>query len=133
MTPPLSRMKVTCPFGWRKHPINGKSQFHNGIDLKASVGDPIVAPFSGVFSTSHHPAGGLQAFVTHDGLLVAGFAHLSRIADGLKNGDPVNEGQVIGFAGRSGKVTGPHVHYTLGLVEDGVKRVFNPEVVIYTS
>jgi len=130
MTFPLANITVTSPFGWRVHPTKHTRSFHNGVDLRAGIGTPVMAPFSGRLSFSSSRAGGKQAFVTHPGGLVAGFAHLSSYADGLQDGDVVQEGKVIAATGDTGIGTGPHLHFSLSVRDSKGDRSFmNPMLV----
>lgn len=129
MIAPLSNIRITCPFGWRIHPITGKRQFHNGIDVAAPLGTPIVAPFDGVCQTLTHPSGGVQLIIRHSGGLRVGFAHLSRYAEGIRTGSRVREGQVIAYSGESGAVTGPHVHMTTAVEKGTGRQFFDPTII----
>lgn len=104
--------KITSPFGNRIHPITGVSSFHNGIDISASSGTPILAPANGkIKSAWYSEKGGNQLSITHDNGMTSGFAHLSTYS--VSTGDTVKKGQIIGKVGATGKVTGPHLHYVL--------------------
>jgi len=133
MTAPLTTMCVTCPFGWRIHPVTKERQFHSGVDLKAALGTPVRAPFDGVVALTSRAAGGHQLILTnHNAHLRAGFAHLSDYAKGIAPGSQVKEGEVIAYTGESGRVTGPHLHYTLSVIKGSGKTFFDPEIVIYS-
>jgi len=131
MKMPLDSMTITCPFGWRTHPVTHKRQFHNGIDLRAKVGTTVYAPFPGVVRFSHSDSGGNQLILTHPGGLRAGFAHLSRYAAGLQDGDPVVEGQKIAETGETGIGVGPHLHFTISAVNRTGDREFADPVRVY--
>lgn len=130
MRSPLASLTVTSPFGIRIHPVTKVKSFHNGVDLRAPLGTEVCAPFAGRFTVTKSKAGGNQAFVTHSGGLVAGFAHLSGYASGLKDGDEVAEGQVIAYTGQSGVGTGPHLHFSLSVRDtSGSRQFFDPLVI----
>lgn len=130
MRSPLSSLVISSPFGYRTHPVTGQRQsFHNGVDYKAKMGEPIYAPCDGVVSFSKHPSGGTQIILTNPGGLRLGFAHLSKYAEGLRNGDRVERGQVIGYVGDTGRVTGPHLHFTASVVLNGSKKFFDPTII----
>lgn len=129
---PLSKIgRVTSPFGMRVHPVSGVKSFHNGIDIAASDGTPIIAPIAGVLTRSYHKAGGHQLALVGSSGLRFGFAHLSRYSD-HPDGSHVRAGEIIGYTGRSGTVTGPHLHFTLSLVTaGGGKHWFDPQLIDY--
>lgn len=132
MTAPLERMVVTSPYGDRIHPITKARSHHNGVDLAARKGEPIVAPFNGKVSFTRSAAGGLQLLLTHPGGLCAGFAHMSGYRPGLAEGSTVQEGEVIGYTGSTGRVTGPHLHFTMSVRSAGGRKFFNPLFVEWT-
>ena len=97
-------------FGWRLDPFNGMQSFHEGIDFIADVGAPIVAAAAGVVSASEfHPQYGNMIEIDHGGGLVTRYAHCStRLA---RVGDVVMKGARIAEVGRTGRATGPHLHF----------------------
>lgn len=102
---------ITSPFGIRKHPITGAYKFHNGVDIAASVGTPIYAPADGVVVVSNYTStGGNQLVIKHD-LYYTGYAHLNDKSVAIDQN--VKKGQVIGHVGKTGAVTGAHLHFTL--------------------
>lgn len=85
---------------------------HGGVDLRAGVGAPIAAPAAGrVACVRDTFFGGLIVLIDHGLGVVSAYRHLS--AAQVKAGDIVKPGQVIGLAGMSGRVTGPHLHFDL--------------------
>jgi murein DD-endopeptidase MepM/ murein hydrolase activator NlpD len=108
---PVPFLAITSDFGNRTHPITGKLTFHNGVDLKAAIGTPIFAPADGVVTgRNYHTAGGNQLVIQHDSYLT-GYAHLSKYNVVL--GQKIAAGQLIGYTGDTGQVTGPHLHLTV--------------------
>lgn len=105
---------ITSPFGPRFHPILHYVRNHNGVDMTAACGTPVVAMADGAV-TRAAAAGGYGNLVevshgTIDGdLVVSRYAHLSVI--GVAAGDRVGRGQVIGLAGTTGLSTGCHLHF----------------------
>ena len=97
-------------FGWRIDPFNAMQSFHEGIDFIADVGAPIVAAAAGVVSASEfHPQYGNMVEIDHGGGLVTRYAHCStRLAH---VGDVVMKGAKIAEVGRTGRATGPHLHF----------------------
>lgn len=100
-------------FGWRIHPLYHSRKFHKGIDLAGNVGDPIYATGDATvesIDTRNSSRGyGRQILLNHEFGYKTRYAHLHRVL--VKPGDKVVRGQLIGELGRSGGVTGPHLHY----------------------
>jgi murein DD-endopeptidase len=103
-----TKLVVTSPYGWRKHPVTGVRSFHNGVDLRANF-EPVYAMLPGeVVSTGYESKGGNYITLRHGSIHVS-YCHLSFI--GVKKGSSVFPGQAIGITGNSGtSTTGPHLH-----------------------
>jgi murein DD-endopeptidase MepM/ murein hydrolase activator NlpD len=102
--------RVTSPFGERFHPILGYARMHQGVDLAAAYGSPIVAAADGrVVSAGWHGGYGRQVAIAHEGGMQTTYGHMSRIA--AFAGEAVRRGQVIGYVGSTGLSTGPHLHF----------------------
>ena len=103
---------VTASFGARLHPVTGEPDLHNGTDFRARQDAPVRSTQNGqVRAIRAGGPGGNQLLVdNHDGSL-SGYAHVS-VPEGLREGDSVTRGQVIGTSDGSGRVTAPHLHYT---------------------
>ncbi|NLK50421.1 MAG: M23 family metallopeptidase, partial [Candidatus Cloacimonetes bacterium] len=87
-----------------------------GVDYKASHGTPVMAVANGTVTEAHYAGGwGNQIRIKHPSGLITQYAHLSSI--GVKRGQNVKKGQVIGRVGSTGKSTGPHLHF--GLMKNG--------------
>mgnify|MGYP003624655070 FL=1 len=112
MIKPLKNWIVTSPYGDRIHPISGIKKFHNGIDLSAPIGTPIYSPESGIIEdVNYNSVGGNQIFVKHHNNYRTTYSHLDSI---VKNkNDVVIKGELIGYVGDTGAVTGAHLHYTV--------------------
>lgn len=112
-------MTITSPFGWREDPVYGGRGFHQGIDIAGAgcKGKPVVSAAAGkVLKVQHKTTGyGLNILVEHideDGRQWnTRYAHLNQI--GVKEGDSVERGTVIGAVGSTGKSTGPHLHFEI--------------------
>ena len=104
--------RITSTFGWRVHPLLGFMKMHKGLDIGAPYGAPVHAMVEGTVSFAAR-AGGYGNFVKvdHQGDLVSGYGHLSRIA--VRRGERVERGQVIGYVGSTGLSTGPHLHWEI--------------------
>jgi murein DD-endopeptidase MepM/ murein hydrolase activator NlpD len=120
---PLPFMRVTSRYGNRHHPLLNFSARHYGVDLAAPVGTRIRATASGVVKRKgYNGTRGRFITIRHKNLYISHYYHLSRFAKGIKPGIRVEQGQIIGYVGRSGWATGPHLHY--GLQKSG--RFMNP-------
>ncbi|WP_166351696.1 M23 family metallopeptidase [Phytoactinopolyspora limicola] len=122
---PVRNPYVTSPYGMRTHPITGVRKLHDGTDLRAPCGTPILAAAAGeVVSVGSRGAYGLQVGIHHGTFgsttLATSYSHLSRFA--VERGQPVDVGEVIGWAGTTGLSTGCHLHFMV--YADG--RLTNP-------
>jgi murein DD-endopeptidase MepM/ murein hydrolase activator NlpD len=94
----------------RFHPILHLNRPHEGIDVSAPMGAPIVAPARGRVQNVGYEAGYGNTFeIDHGNGIVTRFAHCSRIL--VRNGQVVSRGQVIAAVGNTGLTVGPHLHY----------------------
>ena len=113
--------RVTSGFGERFHPILHRMRMHDGVDLAAAWGTPIVAAADGRVASAGWRGGyGRAVEIVHSGGIETLYGHMSRIA--AQPGESVRQGQVIGYVGASGLATGPHLHYEVH--KDG--RLVNP-------
>ncbi|PKN85401.1 MAG: hypothetical protein CVU46_11150 [Chloroflexi bacterium HGW-Chloroflexi-8] len=106
--------RVSSKFGYRIHPITKeKKSFHNGVDISAPEGTPIVAPVAGKITEfwTHDRGGHCLALTSADGLLRFGFAHLSKRF--VSRGAVVKQGELIANVGNTGVSTGAHLHFTM--------------------
>ena len=102
--------RLTSGFGERFHPILGYVRFHDGLDLAASAGTPIVAAADGrVIGAGWRGGYGQQVQIAHAGGIDTLYGHMSRIA--AHAGELVRKGEVIGYVGSTGLSTGPHLHF----------------------
>ncbi|MCH5277787.1 MAG: M23 family metallopeptidase [Desulfovibrionaceae bacterium] len=105
---------VSSGFGTRSSPFTGRPQSHKGLDIAARMGTPIHAPARGVVSMAGTDgAYGISVELGHGGGLTTKYGHMSKLA--VKAGQTVERGEVIGYVGRSGRATGPHLHYEVRL------------------
>ena len=85
---------------------------HTGVDFGAPYGTPIKAAGAGVVELAGRDgAYGIAVMIKHKGKYETLYGHMSKLADGLSPGVKVNQGQVIGYVGATGRATGPHLHY----------------------
>lgn len=112
--PAPSYTKVSDDYGNRIHPILGIEQFHNGIDLAAPSGSPILAAYNGdVVAASYSSTMGNYIMIDHGDGLYTIYMHASALY--VAKGDTVTKGQQIAAVGTTGRSTGPHLHFSVRL------------------
>ena len=98
----------------RIHPILRVRKPHLGTDFAAAYGSPVWSTAPGVVEFVGTKGGfGKVIIIRHDKRHTTTYAHLSRFSKTTKEGAHVDEKQIIGFVGKSGSATGPHLHYEL--------------------
>ncbi|MDR2895246.1 MAG: M23 family metallopeptidase [Propionibacteriaceae bacterium] len=105
---------ISSPFGMRIHPINGQSQFHDGMDIAAACGATIRAAATGQVSFAGVSGGyGNRVVVNHNtgngANMASSYSHASSLI--VSRGQEVSVGQVLGFVGSTGTSTGCHLHW----------------------
>lgn len=109
---PVEGAHMTSGFGMRRHPLLGYSKMHKGVDFGAPIGTPIYAAGSGVIEEADYNGGyGRFVMIRHNGEVETAYGHMSRFASGIRPGARVNQGDVIGYVGTTGRSTGPHLHF----------------------
>ena len=110
---PVEFSKISSRFNMRRlHPVRKTVRPHRGIDYAAPIGTPILAAGDGRINTAtRNRANGRYIIINHGQQFVTKYLHLSKFARGIKAGKRVKQGQVIGYVGATGLVTGPHLHY----------------------
>lgn len=105
-----SNGRITSSYGYRTHPIHGTRRMHTGVDMAAGYGAPVFAADDGVVVSASNRGGyGQTVIINHGGGLATLYAHQSRVA--VRGGQRVSRGQVVGYEGASGAVTGAHLHF----------------------
>ncbi len=101
---------VSSEFGSRVHPIFGKRKPHDGIDLAVDEGTPVVCTADGIVSFAGEEKGyGNIVRIDHGAGLESAYAHNFRNL--VRQGDYVFKGQIVSLSGKTGRVTGEHLHY----------------------
>ncbi len=108
----LKFSRISSTFGMRKHPVHGGWRGHKGVDYAAASGTPIHATADGVVEFIGKQNGyGNTIILKHHDKFSTLYAHQRSFAKGLKKGDKVSQGELIGYVGSTGWATGPHLHY----------------------
>ena len=111
-SPVIGPYVVTSGFGERVHPIKKKLWPHKGVDLSAAEGTPIRAVNAGKVTVSHlSETSGEFVVIDHGGGSVTKYMHMVSKSRTVVVGDDVEAGQVIGSMGKTGAVTGVHLHF----------------------
>ena len=117
--PVVGEVEFTSGFGVRSDPFLGRPAMHTGLDFRAATGDPVRATANGKVVSSGWAGGyGRMIEIDHGNGLSTRYGHLSEI--GVKVGDQIRIGQVIGAVGSTGRSTGPHLHYETRIDGDAV-------------
>lgn len=105
----------------RWHPVLGKKRAHRGVDYAAATGTPIKAAGDGrVIYRGRKGGYGRTVIIQHGQKITTLYGHMSKYRGSVKKGTRVRQGQVIGYVGKSGLATGPHLHYEFRV--NGVHR-----------
>jgi len=110
---PVNILRISSAYGIRKkHPIDGYTKMHRGIDFAAPEGTPIYAAGDGVITELGIKSGyGKFIQIKHSPTLSTAYAHAKAFAKDLKVGSCVKQGRIIAYVGRTGNTTGAHLHY----------------------
>lgn len=123
---PVPGHAVVSPFGLRQLPWEGNGRLHEGVDISADSGVPVIAAADGVVVEAGTKGGyGRYVAVRHAERLTTFYAHLGAIADGVKPGMIVEAGTPLGRIGSTGTSTGPHLHFE---IRDAQKRPLDPSM-----
>ena len=112
--PAPSYTRISDDYGWRTHPILGVQQFHNGVDMAAPTGSPILAATDGeVIAATYSNTMGNYIMIDHGGGLFTIYMHASVLY--VSRGMTVSKGEEIAAVGSTGRSTGPHLHFSVRL------------------
>ena len=117
---PLNFTKVSSRFNLgRMHPILNRIRAHKGVDYAAPMGTPVRAVANGRIDFAGVQNGyGNVLVLKHGDRYSTLYGHMMKFAAGISRGDAVKQGQLIGYVGKTGLATGPHLHYEFRV--DGV-------------
>ncbi|WP_132984338.1 M23/M56 family metallopeptidase [Tissierella praeacuta] len=112
--PVTGRNRITAAYGNHMHPVKKEMVFHNGIDIPAPEGTPVLNADKGtVAEIGDNETDGNYVILNHGGGIQTFYSKLFGFAEGLAEGDTVQQGDVIGYVGSTGVATGPHLHFRL--------------------
>lgn len=105
---------ISAAYGSCYNPIKKGMVFHNGIDIPAPEGTPVLAADKGtVVEIGDNETDGNYAILNHGGDIKTFYSKLFGFAEALAEGDTVQQGDVIGYVGETGEATSPHLHFEL--------------------
>lgn len=105
---------ISSGYGYRSDPFTGEREFHSALDISTRSGEPVHATASGLVAAAHRQGNyGNMVEIRHGFDLTTRYGHLSSFAVGV--GDTVERGDIIGYAGATGRATGYHVHYEVAV------------------
>ena len=117
--PLVGQWTYTSAFGNRKDPFTGETAFHPGLDIAAEQGVPVHATADGTVDSAAYDGNYGKAIVISHGFTISTrYGHLSQFS--VRPGQKVKRGDVIGYVGATGRVTGAHLHYEIML---GANRI----------
>lgn len=109
---PSGSAYVSCPYGYRYHPIYGYYAMHYGVDLAAASGTPIYATKSGTVTMADYSSvNGYYVAINHGDGYSSLYAHMTNYI--VSAGQSVSQGEVIGYVGSTGWATGAHLHFEI--------------------
>jgi len=118
---PIEYHGITSKFGYRKHPLTGKREKHNGSDMRAKLFTEVYATANGVVEyAGYHRRSGYGRLIIIDNSygFKTYFAHLGKIK--VKHGQVVQKGDLIALTGNTGRSNGPHLHYEIRFMQQAL-------------
>lgn len=108
---PLRFSRISSRFsGKRMHPVLKIYRPHTGVDYAAPAGTPVVAIGDGVvIEKGYNHAAGNYVKIRHNSVYTSGYNHFSKFGNGIQKGIRVKQGDIIGYVGKTGYATGPHL------------------------
>ncbi len=119
---PIEFSRVSSGFSRsRYHPVLNEWRAHKGVDYAAPIGTKVRATSDGTVAFVGSKGGyGNVVILNHQGKYQTVYGHLSRFAAGLRRGQRVSQGETIGYVGKTGLASGPHLHYEFKI--GGIQR-----------
>lgn len=112
MKTPINGARLSSGYGRRRHPILGYNKMHRGVDFAAPSGTPVFAAGNGkVIQAARQANYGKLIKIRHNKSYTTVYAHLRGFKRGIRRGKRINQGEIIGYVGSTGRSTGPHLHY----------------------
>ncbi len=108
---PIPYKGITSNYGNRQHPVKQVREFHPGLDLRADMYTPVMATSDGIVKRAGYDSNGIGKVVEirHNYGFSTIYGHLDSIS--VAAGDVVQQGDQLGLSGKTGMITGPHLHY----------------------
>ena len=112
MKTPINGARLIFKFWNEKHPILGYNKMHKGTDFAAPEGTPVMASGDGKIIRARWCGGGGNCIkIKHNSTYSTVCSFIKICFWGIKEGNRVKQGQIIGYVGSTGMSTGPHLHY----------------------
>jgi len=110
---PLRFNRISSGFSYsRLHPVLKIRRPHTGVDYAAPIGTPVYSIGDGiVIQKKYTKQGGREIRIKHNSIYKTAYLHLNGYAKGIKVGSHVKQGQLIGYVGKTGLATGPHLDF----------------------
>jgi hypothetical protein len=125
---PVAGEEIVSPFGLRQLPWEEHGRLHEGVDIAADFGEPVLAAADGVVARAGESFSyGRFVEVKHAEGLTTLYAHMGRVAPQMRPGMALKAGVQVGQVGSSGTSTGPHLHFE---IRDAKDRPLNPKLFI---